>query len=225
MNKHGSVSTSLERLVGVRVNHRDLDVLQVLLEQGCMRTDDLALLLGRRSGRETSISDRGARAVVGRWRQAGLATTSNVLSGPSVVLPTSMAARLVGWPGKPRLPAFANLRHDLSASALRLQYEGLGWRWTAERVLQLRESNYHHRPDAVVNAGDETPIAVEVELTPKSRERLRGILGDLLDHFASVHYWCSKEAAFATSCAVNETFIAHDASRVEIRTLPAELLR
>jgi len=62
--------------------------------------------------------------------------------------------------------------------------------WVPERVLARERGSGEHLPDAVVLT-DGQRVAIEVELTVKSRRRLTGILDELSGRFDAVVYFCT----------------------------------
>src|SRR3954451_25375163 len=74
------------------------------------------------------------------------------------------------------------------------------WVWEREltaQPLQGAPSVRTHRPDAVVRGGAGRRVAVEVELTLKSRARLERIVGQLLGEFDAVSYFAAPAPARA----------------------------
>lgn len=109
-------------------------------------------------------------------------------------------ARCTSLPPLARVP-LATYRHDLLVVEvhlrLRLQYPDA--RWISTRHL-MQEKHQHgvgktgHLPDGVLILGSGEKIAIEVELTPKGKNRLERILkgyGGAFE-YKEVSYYCSK---------------------------------
>ena len=62
--------------------------------------------------------------------------------------------------------------------------------WVSERVLARDRRAGEHLPDGVV-VTDGQRVAVEVELTVKSRRRITAILDELAGRFDAVVYFCA----------------------------------
>jgi Replication-relaxation len=167
------------------LRRRDLEVLGWLAEQYGARVDQLEVLVG--------AGPRTVQRIVARLRSAGLVTTRRVLVGePAWVLPTGagMAACSSGfgvW--RPRL---GSLAHVAAVNDVRLHIQGRApsTEWIPERVLARDRLAGEHLPDGV--AITEGPkVAIEVELTVKSRRRVTAILDELAGRFDAVLYYCA----------------------------------
>jgi DNA-binding transcriptional ArsR family regulator len=166
------------------LRRRDLEVLSWLAEQYGARVDQLEVLLG--------AGPRTVQRTVARLRAAGLVRTERVLVGePAWVLPTAagMAACSSGfgiW--RPRIGLLA---HVAAVNDVRLHVQGRapGTEWVPERVLARERRAGEHLPDGVaITAG--RLVAIEVELTVKSRSRVTAILDELTGRFDAVLYFC-----------------------------------
>lgn len=179
---------------GVQITERDLGVLGWIADQYAVRTDVLRWLLGEGA----PLSESRTRAVVGRWRRAGLTDQRRVFAGsPMVVWPTRDGQRLVrpGWRWRP--PSVAMLAHHHAVTVVRLALERKGEvkAWTCERaLLKQRFSPTTHVPDGVWTDPSGCNTAIEVELTQKSADRLRGIVRELLVDYPRILYVVSDPA-------------------------------
>ena len=172
---------------GVQITERDLEVLGWVSDQYCVRADVLRHLLGRGA----ALSESRTRAVLGRWCRADLVVQRRVFAGlPLVIWPTRGGQRLVRPDWRWRSPSVAMMAHHHQVSVVRLALEQsrLERSWVSERVLlRSRPTPDSHVPDGLLRA-PEGDTAVEVELTQKSSDRLRGIVRELAMDYPSVLY-------------------------------------
>lgn len=171
----------------LRVGQRDLEGLRWCSEQGAMRLDQLATLFARTDLRPVSLG--AARKTVHRWVNAGWAESRTILHGqPAYVWLTTAGTRQagLGYPAGP--PALATLNHQTEVNHLRLEI-GLSHpeaRWRPERALRAllparrAGTSVPHLPDAELTLPDRRTYALELERTPKTVTRTRGIIQGLL---------------------------------------------
>jgi len=167
------------------LRRRDIEVLGWLAEQYAGRIDHLEVLL--------AAGPRTVQRTLARLRKAGLIRTQRVLVGePAWVLPTAagMAACNSGfgiW--RPRIGLLA---HVAATNDVRLHVQGRAptTEWIPERVLARDRLAGEHLPDGVAIT-DGRRVAIEVELTLKSRRRITAILDDLTVRFDAVLYFCA----------------------------------
>jgi hypothetical protein len=171
-----------------RVSERDVELLGLIAEQYAATLDQLAHLIGR--------SYRTARGLRDRWCNAGWTHSAKLaVNLPPFVWLTRQGSRLVGSPYRTWDPNPGLATHIEAVTNVRVLLERelrLG-QWECERSLaQTRRSRFDstHLPDAVL-AGDER-IAVEVELTLKSRARLGTIVEQLSWDYDSVWYFAPE---------------------------------
>lgn len=192
------------RTNGVRITERDLTAIGWIAEQHAVRADVLARLLGA----DAPLSASRTRAVVARWRTAGLVHQRRVFAeAPSVIWPTREGQRLVRPQWSYRAPTTSMLPHHHAVSVVRLALEerGEAGGWTCERALiKDRLSPSVHVPDGAFVDGSGAPTAVEVELTQKSSDRLRGIVRELCLDYPKVLYAAGdRTIANAVAAAVS----------------------
>jgi hypothetical protein len=181
--------TSRSRTAG-RAGHevlrrRDLEVVGWLAEQYGARVDQLEVLLG--------CGPRTVQRTVARLRAAGFVRTQRVLvDEPAWVLPTGagMAACSSGfgvW--RPRL---GSLAHVAAVNDVRLHVQGRApsTEWVPECVLARDRLAGEHLCDGVAIT-DGRHVAIEVELTVKSRRRVTAILDELTGRFDAALYFCA----------------------------------
>jgi hypothetical protein len=174
----------------LRLRARDLEVLGWLGEQYAARSDQLEVLLGC-----------GARTVgrmLVRLRHAGLVDVRRVLVGePSWVIPTAAGLRACGLPFGVWRPRLGSLAHVAAVNDVRLHVMGRSPEsvWVCERALAREREGprRRHLVDALV-LRDGRRIAIEVELTVKSRRRTVAILDELRAEYDAILYFCAPGA-------------------------------
>jgi len=168
------------------LRRRDLDTLAWAAEQYAARTDQLSVLL--------DCGPRTAQRLIARLRQARLADQRRLLAGePAWIIPTVKGLRACGSPFAAWQPRLGLLSHVAAVNDVRLHIQGRSpdSQWVCERVLaREREDQREHLPDAIVLT-DDRRIAIEVELTVKSRRRLTAILDELTGRYDAVLYFCA----------------------------------
>jgi hypothetical protein len=167
------------------LRRRDLEVLGWLAEQYGARADQLEVLVG--------AGPRTMQRTVARLRAAGLVRTQRVLvDEPAWVLPTGagMAACSSGF-GVWR-PRIGSLAHVAATNDVRLHVQGRApsTEWIPERVLARDRLAGEHLCDGVAIT-EGRRVAIEVELTVKSRRRVTAILDELVVRFDAVLYFCA----------------------------------
>lgn len=204
------------RLRNEKVTNRDLRALRWIAEQYAVRTDRLRWLwpfLGDEGA--ASVTTERVRQVVQRWETAGIAESEALLARSARwVWPTATGLRALEMPWRFRAPAIGSLHHLDAVSSTRLFIER-AWgcdRWQCERELRS-ESDGQHVADGVWWSHTR-PVAVEVEITLKSRRRIARIVTDLLCDYPYVLYVVGSEAI---GNAVRE--VVADDARVAIRSL------
>ena len=167
------------------LRRRDIEVLGWLAEQYGGRVDQLEVLVGARP--------RTVQRTVARLRATGLVRTQRVLvDEPAWVLPTAagMSACSSGF-GVWR-PRIGSLAHVAAVNDVRLHVQGRApsTEWVPERVLARDRGAGEHLPDGVAIT-EGRRVAIEVELTVKSRRRVTAILDELVVRFDAVLYFCA----------------------------------
>jgi hypothetical protein len=163
----------------VRLSERDGQLLRVIGEQYAITVDQLARLIGR--------SHRTGRWLRDRWRTAGWVESRQLTAhGASFVWLTGTGTRVAGSPYRTWRPNAALAAHIEAVTEVRLLSERLAaGEWVCERSLargpRARFHERPHVPDAILERAGER-IAVEVELTLKSRARLEAVLLELGDY-------------------------------------------
>lgn len=168
-----------------RFTGRDISGLVLAGDMYAAPYDLLALALGVRQDR--------LRAIVSRWRAAGLADTGRIGPGPGWCWLTRAGMRAAGLAYPARRPPLGRLAHIRAVLAARLSLEasaefaaGTGW-WRSERRIRSAAGlTADHVPDAEVvwpgvpaSPYPDQCWAVEVELTPKATALTSAIMTGL----------------------------------------------
>lgn len=173
----------------VRLSGRDAQLLLLVGEQYAVTVEQLASLIGR--------THRTARWLRDRWRKAGWVSSRQLeAGGPSYIWLTRQGTRVAQSPYRTWEPNPALASHIEAVTVTRLLLERqlrLG-EWQSERTLAKtygpRSQTRLHLPDAVLLT-TEGRIAVEVELSLKSRARLETIVADLGERYQQVWYFAA----------------------------------
>jgi hypothetical protein len=181
----------------VRLSRRDGYLLRLIAEQYAISVDQLARVIGR--------SHRTGRWLRDRWRHAGWVESRQLTSGgPSFIWLTRQGTRTAQSPYRTWQPNVGLIDHIEAVTDLRLLLERqlhLG-PWLCERSLAKEERNRSqsrpHLPDAVLRREQEA-IALEVELTLKSRARLGEIVDELAEQYEQVWYFAAAALVPALS--------------------------
>jgi len=163
----------------------DLDALAWVGEQYAARVDQLEVLMG--------CGPRTVQRTVARLRDAGFVSVRRVLVGePAWVLPTSAGLRACGSSFGVWAPRIGLLSHVAAVNDVRLhvQARSPGSEWICERELARDRAGREHLPDGIALV-DGQRVAIEVELTIKSRKRVTGILDELAGRYDTVVYFCA----------------------------------
>jgi hypothetical protein len=175
----------------VRISERDAQLLLLIAEQYAITVDQLARLIGR--------TYRTARWLRDRWQRAGWVVSRQLVAGgPSFIWLSREGTRVAQspyrtWDANPGVAA-----HVEAVTELRLLLDRqlrLG-EWQSERMLGKtygpRSQTRLHLPDAVL-VTERARVAIEVELSLKSRARLEEIVGDLGERYQHVWYFASSQ--------------------------------
>lgn len=140
------------------------------------------------------LLDRGERTVqrtVARLRGAGLVQVVRILVGEGAwVIPTTAGIRAAGYGFPGWRPTVGLLAHVAAVNEVRLHIQSTSpdTEWVSERLLLGERTGGEHLPDGLAIA-DAQRIAIEVELTLKSRRRTEAILDELSARFDAVVYF------------------------------------
>jgi len=182
-------------LGSVRFSERDGELLAIVGDQFAVTVEQLAVLMGR--------SFRAGRWLRDRWLQAGWIESRQLLAdGPSLLWLTGLGVRVACSPYRRWRPNPAMAAHIEAVTDVRLLLErqlSLG-AWECERELAktawAATLPRPHLPDGVLSTGSGR-VAVEVELTLKSRVRLEEIIAILGERYPQVWYFAAPPAVAA----------------------------
>jgi hypothetical protein len=219
---------------GPEATARDVAALRFVGEQYTVRSDVLAVVLGRLSPGTLQdahrLGERTVRQRVERWEAAGWAERRRML-GYTWVLATRAGLRLAGLLD-PWTPAVDRLAHHHAAAIVRLARELVPGRggWVCERELWRRRGRASwHMVDGAVPAPvpadwqgiSEAWELVEVELTQKARPRVVAALKSRPPHTASITYYVPA-ALYAPLSALLASMVRElgGRPRVDVEPLP-----
>jgi hypothetical protein len=179
----------------VCLSERDGRLLELIGEQCAVNVAQLARLIGR--------THRTGRWLRDRWRHAGwIESRPLTRNGPSFLWLTPLGIRVARSPYRTWRPNASMVGHIEAVTDVRLLLERelrLG-DWICERSLAQhstsRSEDRPHLPDGLLDTGDEQ-IAIEVELSLKSRSRLAAILEQLGQEYAQVWYFAAPPLRLA----------------------------
>jgi hypothetical protein len=215
------------------VTTRDGAALRFVGEHYAVRTDVLAVVLGRLSPAMPQapgmLGVRTLRQRLARWQQAGWVERRRLL-GHTWVLPTRSGLRLAGLDFDCWEPAESRLAHHHAVALVRLAREPIPGQsgWVCERELWRRRGRASwHLADgalpALVPAGwqgiEQAWELVEVELHQKARPRLLAALKTRAPHTARVTYYVPAALHAALSAQLARV-VRELGGRPEVRVEP-----
>jgi len=184
------------------LSRRDEEVLAWIGEQYLAPRDVLGQLLGRASDNEAAraagtVTDTVVDRTLRRWRDLGLAQCQRFLVGEmATVWPTRSGLAVAGLGYRASEPSMATLAHRHAVARVRVAIEASNpdVEWICERELRDgTRGRQAHLPDGVVHTA-QGRTAIEVELTPKTEERVRDILRRLTSEYGRVVYYATPRA-------------------------------
>jgi len=168
------------------VSRRDLDALHWVGEQYAVRADQLAVWM--------NCNPRTVQRLLARLREQHLAEVRRLLMGePAWAIPTVKGLRACGLQFGARRPRLGSLEHVAAVTEVRLHIQSRagGSEWVCERVLaREKQTPQEHLADGLVLL-DGRRIAIEVELTVKSKRRTRAIIDEMSRRYDTVLYYCA----------------------------------
>lgn len=189
----------------VRATDRDLYLLKWIGEQYAVRVDQLKELAEVYKGSGLSVPT--IKWLTNRWREAGWVEKQVLLSGqPQWVWLTREGYKDAGLEYPYARPSVSRLKHIYYTNAVRLWIEKRSRGealWTSDRSInpERKLEGKRHFVDGEVFYEDKR-IALEVELTQKSRPRLDSILRELKKDYEAVWYFASIECYTAVKNAI-----------------------
>jgi hypothetical protein len=195
-----------------QLSKRDRVSLTWIGEQYAIRFDSLQKLLGRMASSSYNppaepgkIARTNVYRVVKRWELLGLTEYQKFWKDePGWVWLTNAGLRMQGLAFAPWSPRQGtNLQHLHVINEVRLRLEeryGESLSWLSERRLKkqagelsARERTKRHIPDAVITI-EESQVAIQVELTPKSHKRTDRIVESLAEQYDATWYFVTETA-------------------------------
>lgn len=196
---------------GPRISKNDSACLRWLCEQGGGQFRQAQIILARQSPKPEKLavpgilSEQRTRKKIAKWRQAELIVCRTFLMGEKEWLwLTRRGQEFVGLADlRYYEPKLESLRHLFYVNQARLYVEqqrtdGI---WKSERIIRYEQpaliagKKAPHIPDGLLmKATDEIIAAIEVELTPKKRERIVEILKELSSLYHRTWYFVSQPA-------------------------------
>ena len=176
------------------VSSRTIEVLRWIGEQYVVHLEHFGELLNRHPFTKNPLTYNTIKNLAFRWEQAGFIQKKKLLGDrPTYIWLTSYGYQVTDLPYKYAQPTAGRAIHKDWVNAHRLILEehfGNRLQWHSERSLD--PDQYLHLPDAIVIL-DGAEVALEIELHPKEKTRLQGILLDLTQDFEYVTYFCSHQ--------------------------------
>jgi hypothetical protein len=173
-----------------QVSERDIELLGLIGEQYAVTLDQLARLIGR--------TYRTARGLRDRWCDAGWTQSAKLaVDLPPFVWLTSRGSKVAQAPFRTweANPGLASHIEAVTNVRLLVQRELRLGTWECERTIaqdfHSRSETRAHLPDAVLVTPQR--IAIEVELTLKSRARLDAIVRELGETYPQVWYFATPK--------------------------------
>ena len=194
-----------------RLRASDVVLLGWLAEQYGAPACQLELLLCR--------GERTVQRTVARLGAARLVQVVRILAGEGAwVIPTTAGIRTAGYGFPGWRPKVGLLAHVGAVNEVRLHIQSTSpdTEWVSERLLLCERTGGEHLPDGLAIA-DGQRIAIEVELTVKSRRRTEAILDALSARFDAVVYFCAP----GPHRLLSELEASARWPRLSVRRLPA----
>jgi hypothetical protein len=144
------------------------------------------------------VTDTVVDRTLRRWRDLGLAQCCRFLVGETATIwPTRAGLAVAGLGYRASEPSMATLAHRHAVARVRVAIEAANptITWICERELRDGTAGRQaHLPDGVVHTAKGRGTAIEVELTPKTEERVRDILWRLTSTYDRVVYYATPRA-------------------------------
>jgi hypothetical protein len=194
------------------MSRRDLDALCWIGEQYAVRADQLEAWLG--------CNSRTVQRLLSRLREQRFAEVRRLLVGePAWVIPTVKGLRAAGSSFGVWRPRLGSLAHVSAVTEVRLHVHSRSpdVEWVCERALAREKlTPQEHLADGVVVLNG-MRLAIEVELTVKSKRRTSLIIDELTRRYDAVLYYCAP----GPHRLISELAIEGNWPSLGIRDLPA----
>jgi hypothetical protein len=174
-------------------SNRDLGLLTWMGEQYGARIDHVQALT-------RGISIPMVWRIVRQMRVSGFVKTERIVANePTWAIPTATGLAVCGHPHSVWTPALGKLGHVGAINDVRIhvQEQRPESEWICERQLELEVGRSakrgNHIPDGVLILEGRS-VAVEVELNPKTPEKVGAVLDHHSKHFDAILYYCAPKA-------------------------------
>jgi hypothetical protein len=230
---------------GPRLTDRDLDALEWIAQQYAVSVDHLATLLARlmdysayaqKPNDAGELTEKRTAKIIKRWEQLQLIERGWILHGdPAWVWLTPEGLRATSQElGELRhyIPTPAKINHIYWCNHARLYIEQRhrNITWIGERELRATHKSEPgekrpHTPDAVVTLSNGRKVALEVELSSKTYNRLDKILEELAESedYNTIWYFCLGRAKQVIEHAIENMsgsyahrFLVYDVEELEL---------
>ncbi len=204
------------------LSERDIWALTWIGDMWGVQNDQLERLLARKVIRKDKLKSEDAtaiatRTVIPRWKELGLVEYGKIIANkPAWIWLTKKGLALLELPYTYVEPKPGKVQHYYWCNETRLYVEAQpifaeqNRVWLSERKQKFgregRKRWLEHPTDATVVALDypEYDIAVEVEVTAKSKERTLEIMKALLRRYPNAWYFVSPEAKGVVEWAISQ---------------------
>ncbi|MEZ4710642.1 MAG: hypothetical protein R3A44_25815 [Caldilineaceae bacterium] len=220
----------------VRITPRDEHVLNWIGEMYACSLEHLQVLFARIAGDEdlNPVSEGVVRNAIRRWRRAGWVEFKKPLSdSKGIVYLTHRGLSYFGFDYKYSPPSLALINHvnEVNRARLDIELSDKFVSWISERSLRKEEGEKDvrvkkHIPDGIVYTTDEIYVAVEVEISRKTRLRLEKIIkalwgsrgsADEPGRYSRVMYYVTEDTSDFIENALDEFVLtqAHKLNQTE----------
>ena len=216
----------------IQITDRDIELLTWIGEQFAVRYDQVGEVLRRYAveHRGKAIGEEAIKKAVGRWVRGDFVIRKKIkATEPAWVYLSKKGIETVGLTFPFREPSVSQLNHYFHINKVRLALEALyakdpTARWVSENSIISRwvaEGDYsynstatvkRHRPDGEFSYTEEgvfKTVAIEVELTQKSRKRLDKIIAELLREYEYFWYFVNEDTLRAIREILSDASFAH----------------
>jgi DNA-binding MarR family transcriptional regulator len=207
----------------VRATERDFKIMTYIGEQYAISLDHLKKLLEMEKGE--GLSESTVKRLCTRWENAGWIEKKKLLAyRPQWVWLTRTGLQEMELDYPHRAPSLARLNHIYYANAVRLHIEekhGDAVEWRSDRLVNVErkaDKKKHIIDGELLFQG--AVIAIEVELSKKSKKRLSSILRELRRDYKYVWHFAADECYQVVKEAIEnipnhrETFVLYSLSNI-----------
>lgn len=211
----------------VRATERDTALLKWIAEQYATRFDQLHRLV--ESDRGAPVTESNIKWLLGRWHKAGWIERQKLLARkPQWVWLSRYGLNDFGLEFPYLKPSVGRLAHMYQVNEVRqfIEQKRPETVWVSERQANLvrKQSDKKHRVDGEVYL-EGVRIAVEVELSQKSRGRMYSIMTELKKDYDTIWYFVHPDCEKAVAEAIKripyhqDTFIMYRLTSFDAVTL------